>query len=122
MDGEVCTPLYPQSSSYTIQAAVFGYFELLLHTADVATVVAEKGRIADFKQSFKHFGTPEDIYEVFTDETESVFDRIIEGVSIGERDEAFLTDIFNIPNTSDSVIFHFRVGFTQVDSKSANIA
>ncbi|KAL9114922.1 MAG: hypothetical protein Q9227_001165 [Pyrenula ochraceoflavens] len=91
------------------RAAVFGYFELLLQTADVATIIAEKERINGFKRLFQDFGTSEDIYEFFVEPTEEVFDKIIDAARNGNRDESFLVETFNVQNHADSIIFHFRL-------------
>lgn len=88
---------------------VFGYFECLLAAQDLAKVSSERARLLAFNDSMVDDSHEMSILEGFVDETMDLFNLLQEAIESGNRDEAFLLDVFNDLSRSSSIIFHFKV-------------
>ena len=87
----------------------FGYFETLFSLRDPVRVRQELARIKSLNALLNQVGQQEELYEIFVDATEEIFEQTSAAIQSGEQDETFLVNAFNEEYNSNAVITHFRV-------------
>lgn len=87
----------------------FGYFETLFNLRDLARVNRELARIKSLNTLLDQVGQQEELYEIFVDATEEIFNQTSAAIQNGDQDETYLINAFNEEYSSSAVITHFRV-------------
>lgn len=90
---------------------IFAYFEILLKSGDVGLISQEKVRLQSFEQTMRAVGIDYDIIVDMFDYTWEFFDEILKAMQQGQHNEAVLLQAMNDENQSNSIIYHFKVGF-----------
>lgn len=93
---------------------VFGYFELLLNSADIGLIVQEKIRIQTFEDTMKMAGCDYDLLADMFDYTWELFDEIRRAVEKGITDENIVMNVLNTSEKSDAIVYHFKVRIPQL--------
>jgi hypothetical protein len=88
---------------------VFGYFECLLASQDLAKVSFERSRLLSFNDMMVNDEHEAAILEGFVEETMDVFELLRRAIESGNCNEQVLLDVFNDLSRSSSIVFHFRV-------------
>ena len=93
----------------SVLAAVFGYFEQLLHLRSAEKVAEESRRIEDFNHVLEVAGYDLSMIEDFKEETMDLLGKVQHAISVGELDGSILLQAFNVEEVSSSIVFHFKV-------------
>jgi ubiquitin thioesterase protein OTUB1 len=88
---------------------VFGYFEILLRSADVSFVEQELVRLQSTEQTMRSAGIDYDIIIDMFDCTWELFDVIKIAIEQGNTDEVVILQYLNDENVSNSIVYHFKV-------------
>ncbi|OJJ43460.1 hypothetical protein ASPZODRAFT_154642 [Penicilliopsis zonata CBS 506.65] len=91
------------------RAVAFGYFENLFLLRDPLRVQRELIRLKSMNTLLDQVGQQEHLYEIFVDESEAVFNQILEAIQKGIQDDSFLVHAFNEEYNSNAIITHFRL-------------
>ncbi|KAL4805524.1 peptidase C65 Otubain-domain-containing protein [Aspergillus unguis] len=91
------------------RAVAFGYFENLFNRRDLTQVNGELTRIKSLSTLLDQVGQDENLYEIFVDATEEVFENISSAIHHNQRDDTFLVELFNDEYKSSAIITHFRL-------------
>ncbi|KAL4863772.1 hypothetical protein BDV12DRAFT_22034 [Aspergillus spectabilis] len=91
------------------RAVAFGYFENIFNLRDPSHAHRELHRIKSLNTLLDQVGQQDYMYEMFVDETEKVFESVLNAINQGERHDSFLVAIFDDDYRSNSIITHFRL-------------
>jgi ubiquitin thioesterase protein OTUB1 len=94
---------------------VFGYFEILLRSADVGLVEQELVRLRSTEQTMRSAGIDYDIIIDMFDCTWELFDAIKTAIEQANTDEAVILHFLNEENVSNSIVYHFKVRLARPD-------
>lgn len=111
--GEVCLACSRNHSctnhvAKPIQALAFGYFEILLRTANRDKIERELARLKSYASLLSSAGYDPDLYADFVEETLELLDRTAASLGCQDGEQKLLAS-FNNEGVSNSIITHFRV-------------
>ncbi|KAK3372376.1 peptidase C65 Otubain-domain-containing protein [Podospora didyma] len=92
------------------RAIGFGYFEILINRGSKSQVEAEKQRLEGLNSYIETVGNVSAfVFQDMADETIALLDRIAGCIGDREQAMALLTEAFNNPDISNSIVYHFRL-------------
>ncbi|RMD40879.1 hypothetical protein DV735_g4225, partial [Chaetothyriales sp. CBS 134920] len=85
------------------QCTVFGYFEILLKSADHGLVIQEQIRIQTYSEMMKSVGLDVELLEIMFEHTFELFDAIRRAIESGNLADSVVLNSLNDSNVSDSI-------------------
>ncbi|RMZ77332.1 hypothetical protein DV737_g4365, partial [Chaetothyriales sp. CBS 132003] len=85
------------------QCTVFGYFEILLRSADHGLVIQEQIRIQSYSEMMKSVGLDVELLEIMFEHTFELFGAIRHAIESGNLTDSVILNALNDSNVSDSI-------------------
>ncbi|RMZ89789.1 hypothetical protein DV736_g2994, partial [Chaetothyriales sp. CBS 134916] len=97
------------------QCTVFGYFEILLRSADHGLVIQEQIRIRSYNEMMKSVGLEVELLEIMFEHTFELFETIRHAIESGNLADSVILNALNDTNVSDSIVYHFKASCLERD-------
>jgi ubiquitin thioesterase protein OTUB1 len=93
-----------------VAAIGFGYFETLVKSGSQARIESERQRLESLNDFIENMGgfSPY-VFQDFADETFALLQKMVGLVDRPEQAMTELLDVFNTPDISNSIMYHFRL-------------
>ncbi|RMZ84186.1 hypothetical protein DV738_g607, partial [Chaetothyriales sp. CBS 135597] len=98
------------------QCTVFGYFEILLKSADHGLVIQEQIRIQTYSEMMKSVGLDVELLEIMFEHTFELFEAIRRAIESGNLSDSVVLNSLNDSNVSDSIVYHFKASQSTMTS------
>ncbi|KAI5285232.1 hypothetical protein KEM52_002533 [Ascosphaera acerosa] len=103
-------PNYQKKLEAMVKTMSFAYFEQLSQLESSQLVRAEKDRFHAMAVLLDAAGRERDLYEIFLDAVDEIFDAVMAAIAQGSPvDDKLLLSLFNDEYTSESVVTFFRL-------------